>query len=136
MKYPILIPNIFNFPFTYKSKKKLKTGQYVKVPFGKSIKTGIVWHEFQKQSNKNYSLKKIKDVIETPALSNKTIKFFNLFSKYNLIPIGMSLKLHLLSGEVPISYSDKEYKKFKIKKKKNIFKFSSEQELAFKNLNI
>ena len=31
-------------------KKKLKIGQYVKVPFGKSIKTGIVWHEFQKQS--------------------------------------------------------------------------------------
>ena len=24
MKYPILIPNIFNFPFTYKSKKKIK----------------------------------------------------------------------------------------------------------------
>ena len=94
-----------------------------------------MWHEFQKQSNKNYSLKKIKDVIETPALSNKTIKFLDWFSKYNLIPIGMSLKLHLLSGEVPISYSDKEYKKFKIKEKKNIFKFSSEQELAFKNLN-
>ena len=135
MKYPILIPNIFNFPFTYASKKKLKVGQYVKVPFGKSIKTGIVWHEFQKEPKKNYYLKKIKDVIETPALSNKTLKFLDWFSKYNLVPIGMSFKLHLLSGEAPIICTDKDYKKFKIKEKKNIFKFSSEQELAFKNLN-
>ena len=31
MKYPILLPNIFNHPFTYKSEKKLKVGQYVNV---------------------------------------------------------------------------------------------------------
>ena len=58
MKYPILLPNIFNHPFTYKSEKKLKVGQYVKVPFGKSTMTGVVWHEFQKHVKKDYSLKK------------------------------------------------------------------------------
>ena len=29
MKYPVLIPNIFNFPFTYESDLDLKVGDYV-----------------------------------------------------------------------------------------------------------
>ena len=29
MKYPILVPNIFNHPFTYESSLKLKVGDYV-----------------------------------------------------------------------------------------------------------
>jgi primosomal protein N' (replication factor Y) len=36
MKVPILIPNIFNHPFTYNSDLNLKVGDYVAVPFGKS----------------------------------------------------------------------------------------------------
>ena len=49
MKYPILLPNIFDHPFTYESKKSLKKGDYVIVPFGKSKITGVVWNEFQKK---------------------------------------------------------------------------------------
>ena len=45
MKVPILLPNIFNHPFTYESDLKLKVGDYVVVPFGKSKITGIVWDE-------------------------------------------------------------------------------------------
>ena len=40
MKYPVLVPNIFNYPFTYESEIQLQVGDYVKVPFGKSIVTG------------------------------------------------------------------------------------------------
>ena len=36
MKYPILLPNIFNHAFTYESDLKLMIGDYVVVPFGKS----------------------------------------------------------------------------------------------------
>ena len=43
MKFPILIPNIFNYPFTYESKLNLKIGDFVEVPFGKSKKIGVVW---------------------------------------------------------------------------------------------
>ena len=46
MKYPGLIPTIFNFPFTYESDLDLKVGDYVYVPFGKSKITGVVWTEF------------------------------------------------------------------------------------------
>ena len=39
MKIPILLPNIFDHPFTYKSSDiSLKSGDYVEVPFGKSKK--------------------------------------------------------------------------------------------------
>ena len=51
MVYPILLPNIFNHPFTYESKIKLKVGDYVVVPFGKSKITGVVWDEFEKNNN-------------------------------------------------------------------------------------
>jgi primosomal protein N' (replication factor Y) len=40
MRYPILLPNIFDHPFTYESDFELKIGDYVKVPFGKSNATG------------------------------------------------------------------------------------------------
>ena len=46
MKYPILVPNIFNHPFTYESNLNLNVGDYVMVPFGKSKITGVVLDEF------------------------------------------------------------------------------------------
>ena len=58
MKYPILLPNIFNHPFTYESNLKLELGDFVEVPFGKSKKTGVVWDEFEKNNKKNLKLKK------------------------------------------------------------------------------
>ena len=59
MKVPILIPNIFNHPFTYDSDLKLKVGDYVIVPFGKSELTGVVCHHFEKKTNKNFAIKKV-----------------------------------------------------------------------------
>ena len=53
MKVPILLPNIFNHPFTYESSNfNLKIGDYVTVPFGKSKITGVVWNEFEKDKKK------------------------------------------------------------------------------------
>ena len=54
MKFPILLPNIFNHPFTYESDFKLKTGDFVEVPFGKSKIIGVVWNEFEKKIIKNF----------------------------------------------------------------------------------
>ena len=59
MRYPILLPNIFDHPFTYESDFELKIGDYVKVPFGKSNATGVVWDEFEKNNKKNFKIKKI-----------------------------------------------------------------------------
>ena len=47
MKVPVLLPNIFDHPFTYTSKEKLKIGDYVEVPFGKKKMIGIIWDDFE-----------------------------------------------------------------------------------------
>ena len=75
MKVPILIPNIFNHPFTYDSDLKLKVGDYVVVPFGKSELTGVVWDDFEKKNNKNYAIKKVSRKLDVPSLKRNTIKF-------------------------------------------------------------
>ena len=44
MKAQVLLPKIFNFSFTYKTKKeKLTPGDIVEVPFGKEKVIGVVW---------------------------------------------------------------------------------------------
>ena len=54
MKIPVLLPNIFDHPFTYYSDFDLKVGDYVLVPFGKSKMIGVVWNEFEKNKKKNF----------------------------------------------------------------------------------
>ena len=78
MKYPILVPNIFNHPFTYESSLKLKVGDYVMVPFGKSKTTGVVWDEFEKNNNKNFKTKKYNQEIRRYPIKKKYNKFFKL----------------------------------------------------------
>ena len=57
MEVPILLPNIFDHPFTYKSDLKLKVGDFVEVPFGKTTLVGVVWNGFEKKIKKNLKLK-------------------------------------------------------------------------------
>ena len=64
MKYPVLLPNIFDHPFTYESSLKLKVGDYVNVPFGKKIFTGVVWNQFEKNVNKKFEVKAVKKKIK------------------------------------------------------------------------
>jgi len=79
MKFPILLPNIFNHPFTYESDINLKVGDYVVVPFGKYRITGVVGNEFKKKNNKNFQIKKIIRKLEVPRIKKNTIKFLNWF---------------------------------------------------------
>ena len=58
MRFPILLPNIFNHPFTYESDIKLEIGDFVEVPFGKSKIIGVVWNEFEKKTNKKFHIRR------------------------------------------------------------------------------
>ena len=131
MKFPVLIPNIIDHPFTYESNIKLKVGDYVKVPFGKSEKTGVVWNEFEKDKKKFFKIKNIKKKINISPLKLETINFLNWFSEYNLIPIGMSLKMHLLSGEAIENLKEIEYEKYFSKNKFKKLNLNDEQKNAF-----
>ena len=134
MKYPVLLPNIFNYPFTYESNEKFDIGQYVKVPFGKSNKTGLIWDKFEENQKKGYSLKKITCKLNIQPLNSKTIKFINWFSEYNLIPTGMSLKLHLLSNEGIENFSNKDYQYYIKRQITEKFDLSDEQKEAYKDI--
>ena len=127
MKYPVLLPNIFDYPFTYKSNLNLKVGEYVKVSFGKSKITGVVWDNFEKNNNKSFKIKEIDKRLNIKPLKKETIKFLNWFSEYNLVPKGMSLKLHLLSGEAIENFDDKEYNFFLKRNGSKEFKLSKDQ---------
>jgi len=75
MKVPVLLPNIFDHPFTYTSKEKLKIGDYVEVPFGKKKMIGIIWDDFEEGPKKKFKIKDIIKKFTKDPLENKTIKF-------------------------------------------------------------
>ena len=135
MKVPILLPNIFNHPFTYESKIDLKVGDYVVVPFGKAKITGVVWNEFEKKTNKRFLIKQVLRKIHVPSLKKSTIEFLNWFSEYNIIPKGMALKLLLLSSNAIEKFSEENYKKFKTKIINNKIKLSIEQKKSLTEMN-
>jgi primosomal protein N' (replication factor Y) len=135
MKYPVLLPNIFNHPFTYESDLILKMGDYVIVPFGKSKLTGVVWDEFEKKNTKNFKIKKIIKKLTISSLKKNIIKFLNWFSEYNIVPKGMALKLLLLSSNAVEKLPDEKYEKYLAKIKEHFFELSEEQIKSLKLMN-
>ena len=135
MKFPVLIPNIINHAFTYESNLKLKPGEYVRVPFGKSEKIGVVWNEFEKDNKKYFKIKNIKKKLNINPLKIETINFLNWFSEYNLVPKGMALKMHLLSGEAIENFKELEYEKYFLKTKIKQYELNKEQENAFNEMS-
>ena len=58
MKAEVLLPKVFNFPFTYNSNNiSLKTGDLVEIPFGKSQEIGVIWKNKNIELNKNIKIK-------------------------------------------------------------------------------
>ena len=134
MKFPILLPNIFDHPFTYESSIDLKLGDYVVVPFGKSKITGVVWDEFEKNSNKTFKIKKVLKKLDVTPLKKNTIKFLNWFSEYNIIPKGMALKLILLSSHAIENKELSSYNNFKSEIKNTSIKLTKDQIKAYEEM--
>ena len=136
MKVPILLPNIFNHPFTYESNLDLKIGDYVVVPFGKSKITGVVWDEFEKKNNRHFKIKSVLKKLDVVPLKKTTIKFLNWFSEYNIIPKGMALKLVLLSSNAIEKIQKDAYKIFESNIKTNAIELSEEQKKSLRKMNV
>ena len=88
MQFPILLPNIFNYPFTYESNLNLSVGDFVEVPFGTSKKIGVVWNEFEKKNEKNFKIKRIIKKLDIPKLNIKTLnikRYYHIYLKW-IIP--------------------------------------------------
>ena len=119
MKAQVLLPKVFNFPFTYNSIEQEKIGDVVEVPFGSKNEIGVIWKN-------NYSEPKnikIKNIVRKTGYSidAKLVDFIEWFSSYNMVPIGLVLKM-VIGGtknffkmkEDPFQIKKTELKKFEL----------------------
>ncbi len=136
MKYPILLPNIFNHPFTYESDLNLEIGEYVSVPFGKKKLTGVVWDKLEDDEQKKFKLKKVLRKLQVKPLKKTTINFLNWFSEYNIIPKGMALKLVLLSNNAIENNLKKNLKAFESDIKNSSITLSEDQKKSLKEMSV
>ena len=134
MKVPILLPKIFNHPFTYETNLKLRLGDYVEVPFGKTKTIGVVWDEFEKNTEKKFQTKKIIKKLKIPNLNKKMVNFINWFAEYNVIPKGMALKLSLLNNSNLEEFPKNELQNYSINLKKKIFNLTKTQKDSLKKI--
>ena len=131
MKVPVLVPKVFNFPFTYDSGhlENLKQGDIVIVPFGKSKEIGVIWDKTQ-PSTKEFKLRSIEKKLDIFKINKNLVDYINWFSSYNLASKGMVLKMCL--GDKKNTSKIEEYKKEKINKKKYNFSLNKEQKKVLK----
>ena len=130
MKSQVLLPKIFNFPFTYNTVLKMEIGSLVEVPFGSKKEIGVIWKN-NYQEPKNLKIKNINKKIDY-IIDKKLINFIEWFSSYNMVPIGLVLKMAIGDTNKFIKIKDDVIKIKKTKTK--IFKLNKEQVEALKFL--
>ncbi len=91
MKSQVMLPKVFNFPFTYNSKYAGKIGELVEVPFGSKEEIGVIWKK-NYSDPKNIKIKNIKKKTGY-SINNNLVDFIEWFSSYNMVPIGLVLKM-------------------------------------------
>ena len=129
MKVQVLLPKVFNFPFTYqKNQIQLQIGDFVEVPFGKNKEIGIVWNG-KVSDLKNIKIKNINKKINKFSLNKKLIEFIEWFSLYNMVPIGLVLKMSIGSNLNFIEKKDKDFNQSSTKIKK--YNLNDEQKKAY-----
>ena len=126
MKSQVLLPKVFNFPFTYNTDTQSKLGNLVEVPFGSKKEIGVIWKNNYKEP-KNIKIKDIKKKTEY-SIDKKLIDFIEWFSTYNMVPIGLVLKMAIGSTDKFIKYKDDLAEERKTKKKN--YKLNTEQTSA------
>ncbi len=130
MKAQVLLPKVFNFPFTYNVELKCKIGDIVEVPFGQKKEIGVVWKNNYSEP-KNIKIKNIQRNTGY-CIGKNFIDFIEWFSSYNMVPVGLVLKMVIGRTNKFFNKKDNfiEIKKSKIKK----FKLNHEQLEALKFL--
>ena len=104
MKAQVLLPKVFNFPFTYNSNTKSKIGNLVEVPFGSKKEIGVIWKNNYPEP-KNIKIKDISKKTEY-FIDKKLIDFIEWFSSYNMVPIGLVLKMVIGNSDKFIKIKD------------------------------
>ena len=130
MKAQVLLPKVFNFPFTYNSKIQGKIGNLVEVPFGSKKEIGVIWKNNYEEP-KNIKIKDISKKTEY-SIDKKLVDFIEWFSSYNMVPIGLVLKMVIGNTDKFIRIKDDSIILKKTEKKN--FDLNEEQFTALKFL--
>ncbi len=130
MKSQVLLPKIFNFPFTYNSRIESKIGNLVEVPFGSKKEIGVIWKNNYAEPE-NIKIKYINKKTEY-SIDRKLIDFIEWFSTYNMVPIGLVLKMTIGGSNKFIKSKDSFLGIKKTKTRK--FRLNDEQISALKFL--
>ncbi len=130
MKSLVLLPKIFNFPFTYNSRIESKIGNLVEVPFGSKNEIGVIWKNNYTEPE-NIKIKDINKKTEY-SIDRKLIDFIEWFSTYNMVPVGLVLKMAIGGSDKFIKNKD-SFSEIK-KTKTRTFKLNDEQVSALKFL--
>ena len=132
MKLQVLLPKVFNFPFTYNidQKKNFKKGDIVEVPFGSKKEIGVIWDNVSSTSKK-IKIKNINKKIENFNINEKLINYIEWFSMYNMVPRGLALKMCIGSGKNFVKQNDKIEKEKIIKITKYSLNIEQKKSLKF-----
>ena len=134
MKAQVLLPKIFNFSFTYNSNNiPLKIGDLVEVPFGQNKEIGVVWKN-KNSELKNIKIKNIGKKIKNYSIDKNLINFVEWFAIYNMVPLGLVLKMTIGNKDNYIKKIDSSFNK--TKKKKKLYTLNNEQKKAFEYLDL
>jgi primosomal protein N' (replication factor Y) len=134
MKAQVLLPKIFNFSFTYNSNNiPLKIGDLVEVPFGKSREIGVIWKN-KNTELKNIKIKNISKKIKDYSIDRNLIDFVEWFSTYNMVPLGLVLKMAIGNKDNFTKKNDLNFNKTEKQTKK--YKLNNEQRKAFEYLDL
>ncbi len=132
MKTQVLLPKIFDFPFTYNSKIKTKIGDLVEVPFGSKNHLGVIWKNTYSEP-KNIKIKDINKKMNY-SIDKKLINFIEWFSVYNMVPIGLVLKMVIGNNDNFVKKDQNFFNSKNLNSKKYIL--NKEQSNALKFLEI
>ena len=125
MTLDVLLPLKFDHPFTYNVPKEIsvKAGDFVLVPFQNKDIIGVVWGKSSPIKN-SIKIKDIKKKFDFVSLSKDTLIFLEKFSRYNLVDLGIALKLFIFKKAF------KELSK-KIKQKESFEEYSLKKNIIF-----
>lgn len=97
----ILVPVALDQAYSYRvlADMDLAPGDFVRVPLGPRVCTGVVWGEGTARPGLDNRLKDVEDKLDIPPLKSELREFVDWVSRYTLAPRGMVLRMTMRMGE-------------------------------------
>jgi primosomal protein N' (replication factor Y) len=97
----VLVPVALDQAYSYRvpAGMELAAGDFVRVPLGPRVCTGVVWGEGTARPGLDNRLKDVEDKLDVPPLKTELREFVEWVARYTLAPRGMVLRMTMRMGE-------------------------------------